>query len=519
MMRTAYSEELLPDRTSKPAEGERQRYALPDEYGPARPTVGDHDDPDQFDHFDDLPAVTVHDRDAEIVSSVDPEPASVAVPAEPPEPATAMSRRALREQREREEAAAKSAGKKPPRSKRSKWIRRGVAIAVVILLIPVAVSYVDYINRPGSDTISVKTVEFIRDHGGNGVVNTIERWWYTNNPPPTGGKPSAIRVPSTITDTTTKKNTAPPSFPTIQHLAPPTARVATPATQVEQNEGVWQPTGRLVLGQPAVYTTYVRPDALHTSYYAGLMWLDTKLLRANYIVGTEQPGGGANPWGSQIPESQRSIAIAAFNSGFKMDSANGGAYLDGQEIKPLVAGSASFVISQDGSANVGVWGRDFNMAPSVKAVRQNLVLIVDNGQLNPALQENDTSQFGATLGNNVYVWRSGVGVTADGALVYAGGPAMSIIALARTLQAAGAVRAMEMDINTDWVSAFTYVPQDPNVFGSPIIGVKLLDNMSHDGGQYLQQNSRDFFAFTADAKVETPVTTTSPPTTTRPKKK
>ena len=518
MMRTAYSEELLPDRTSKPAEGERQRYALPDEYGPARPTVGDHDDPDQFDHFDDLPAVTVHDRDAEIVSSVDPEPASVAVPAEPPEPATAMSRRALREQREREEAAAKSAGKKPPRSKRSKWIRRGVAIAVVILLIPVAVSYVDYINRPGSDTISVKTVEFIRDHGGNGVVNTIERWWYTNNPPPTGGKPSAIRVPSTITDTTTKKNTAPPSFPTIQHLAPPTARVATPATQVEQNEGVWQPTGRLVLGQPAVYTTYVRPDALHTSYYAGLMWLDTKLLRANYIVGTEQPGGGANPWGSQIPESQRSIAIAAFNSGFKMDSANGGAYLDGQEIKPLVAGSASFVISQDGSANVGVWGRDFNMAPSVKAVRQNLVLIVDNGQLNPALQENDTSQFGATLGNNVYVWRSGVGVTADGALVYAGGPAMSIIALARTLQAAGAVRAMEMDINTDWVSAFTYVPQDPNVFGSPIIGVKLLDNMSHDGGQYLQQNSRDFFAFTADAKVATPTTTTSPPTTTKPRK-
>ncbi len=118
----------------------------------------------------------------------------------------------------------------------------------------------------------------------------------------------------------------------------------------------------------------------------------------------------------------------------------------------------------------------------------------------------------------MYVWRSGVGVTADGALVYAGGPAMSIIALARTLQAAGAVRAMEMDINTDWVSAFTYVPQDPTVPGSPIVGVKLLDNMSHDGSQYLQQNSRDFFAFTADAKVATPVTTTTTPKT-KPKKK
>ncbi len=249
------------------------------------------------------------------------------------------------------------------------------------------------------------------------------------------------------------------------------------------------------------------------------MWLDTKLLRANYIVGLEQPGGGPNPWGSQIPVSQRDTTIAAFNSGFKMDTANGGAYLDGQEIVPLRAGAASLVISQDGSADVGVWGRDFNMAPSVKAVRQNLVLIVDNGQLNPLMQENDTTAFGATLGNNVYVWRSGVGVTADGALVYAGGPAMSIIALARTLQAAGAVRAMEMDINTDWVSVFTYVPSDPTVVGSPIVGTKLLSNMSHDGSQYLQQNSRDFFAFTADAKLETPVTTTTPTTTTKPSKK
>jgi hypothetical protein len=436
--------------------------------------------------------------------------------APPTEPVTPLSRRELREQREREQAQAKQRGKQPKkqRSKRAKWARRGIALVVVLLLIPVAVSYVDYLNRPGSDTLSVRTVEWIRDHGGNGVVNTIERWWYTNNPPPTGGKPRAIQTQSTVVDTT-GKSSAPPTYPQIQRLPPPTARVATPAADVQENEGVWQPTGRLVSGQAAVYTTYVRPDAAHTSYYTGIMWLDTKLLRANYVVGTEQPGGGPNPWGSQIPPEQRDIAIAAFNSGFKIDSANGGAYLDGQTIVPLRDGSASFVINQDGSANVGVWGRDFAMAPDVKAVRQNLVLIVDNGQLNPEMREDDTTAFGATLGNNVYVWRSGVGVTADGALVYAGGPAMSIIALARTLQAAGAVRAMEMDINTDWVSAFTYQP-NMTVPGNPIEGVKLLDGMTHDGSQYLQPNSRDFFAFTADPKAVVPTTTT---TTTKPKKR
>ncbi len=439
-----------------------------------------------------------------------------AVAVEPVEPAVPLSRRELREQREREEAAAKQRDKGPKkqRSKRSKWIRRGIAIAIVLLLIPVAVDYVDYLNKPGSDTISVRTVEWIRDNGGNGIVNTIERWWYTNNPPPTGGRPAAIKTQKTVIDTTPTSSPTATTLPPIQHLPPPTARVPTPATDVQENEGVWQPTGRLVAGQPAVYTTFVRPDAVHTSYYTGLMWLDTKLLRANYIVGTEQPGGGNNPWGSQIPPDQLDTTIAAFNSGFKMDSANGGAYLDGQEIVPLHGGAASLIINQDGSANVGVWGRDFNMSPDIKAVRQNLVLIVDNGQLNPQLQENDTTAFGATLGNNVYVWRSGVGVTADGALVYAGGPAMSIIALARTLQSAGAVRAMEMDINTDWVSAFTYQP-NTTVAGNPIEGVKLLDGMTHDGSQYLQPNSRDFFAFTADPKVVAPTTTT---TTTKPKK-
>src|SRR4029077_8760684 len=111
-------------------------------------------------------------------------PVEPVAPVAPIEPAVPLSRRELREQREREEAAAKRRGKGPKkqRSKRSKWIRRGIAIAVVLLLIPVAVDYVDYLNKPGSDTISVRTVEWIRDNGGNGIVNTIERWWYTNNP-------------------------------------------------------------------------------------------------------------------------------------------------------------------------------------------------------------------------------------------------------------------------------------------------------------------------------------------------
>jgi hypothetical protein len=422
-----------------------------------------------------------------------------------------LTRRELREQQERERGQVKTTSR-PPRSKRRKWITLGVIAVILALLVVPAISYVSYVRKPSSDSLSVRSVEWIRDNGGNGIVNTVERWWYTNNPPPTGGSPDKIRVQGTVGE---NPKVTTPTVPQLQMLAPPTARVPTPAPDVQQNEGVWQPIGRSVAGHPAVYTTYVRPDAVHTSYYTGLMWLDPRLLHANYVPGTEQPGGSApNPWGSQIPPDQQPNAIAAFNSGFKMDSANGGAYLDGTTMVPLRDGAASFVIDQDGIPNIGVWGRDFLMGPNVKAVRQNLVLMVDNGQLNPALREDDTTLFGATLGNNVYVWRSGVGVTADGAIIFAGGPSLSVLALARTLQAAGAVRAMEMDINTDWVSAFTYVPSDPANPASPTMGVKLLDGMTHGPDQYLQSNSRDFFTFTGQPRAVVPTTTTRPGTTT-----
>ena len=148
-----------------------------------------------------------------------------------------------------------------------------------------------------------------------------------------------------------------------------------------------------------------------------------------------------------------------------------------------------------------MWGRDFTMGPDIASVRQNLALMIDNGQLDPALDENDTSKWGATLGNKALVWRSGVGVDANGALIYAGGPSLSVLSLARTLQNAGAVRAMELDINTDWVSAYTYVNDpatDPN---APVIGLKLGGDMSRGGDRYLQLGERDFFAFFADPKA------------------
>src|SRR5205085_8029339 len=133
-------------------------------------------------------------------------------------------------------------------------------------------------------------------------------------------------------------------------------------------------------------------------------------------AGVQLPGG---TWTDEapVPVASRASLVAAFNSGFKLAGSRGGYYADGKMVRPLVNGAASLVIDSDGRPTVGTWGRDVSMAPTIASVRQNLSLIVDNGTPVAGLDTNASGLWGGTLGNKALVWRSGVGVTGDGALL------------------------------------------------------------------------------------------------------
>jgi Phosphodiester glycosidase len=118
--------------------------------------------------------------------------------------------------------------------------------------------------------------------------------------------------------------------------------------------------------------------------------------------------------------------------------------------------------------------------------RQNLPLIVAGGRLNPGL--SDGPEWGATLGNAVRVWRSGVGIDARGNLLYAAADLQTASSLAQILQRAGAVRAMELDINSEWVTFNFYGGWDA---AAP---ARLLPGMTRDATRYLTPDDRDFFA-------------------------
>ncbi|MGD0944735.1 MAG: phosphodiester glycosidase family protein [Acidimicrobiales bacterium] len=344
-------------------------------------------------------------------------------------------------------------------------------MALLALLTPVSVSLAGALTSPALGlSVPSRFAEWLRDNGGGSVVNAVENWWYSHHPPPVGGRPLAAALPTRqhIHLATTGAHGE-----VAAHLPTP-APLASFARPSLPGEGAWKPVGRLVMGIPAVYETFLRPDADHTSVVDGVAWLDTKLLSATLYSGSYIPGGGPYKYTAPIePGAARSL-VAAFNAGFRMPDANGGYYTQGETVIPLRSGAASFVIYRNGSATVGAWGSDVTMTPDVVAVRQNLQLLVDNGQPVPGLNAYDTSTWGNTLGNQVYVSRSGIGVTRDGALVYVGGPFLNITDLANLLVRAGAVRAMELDINTDWVNFATFAPTTPTGLASPANATDLL---------------------------------------------
>jgi hypothetical protein len=239
-----------------------------------------------------------------------------------------------------------------------------------------------------------------------------------------------------------------------------------------------------------VYATLIRPDDVHTSVLDAVVWINPKIVSLRQYPGSRLPGA---PWDRPDfvePQRQASL-VAAFSGGFRLNDSRDGMFLGGSQLQPLRAGGATLVVDRDGVPNVGMWDRDFTTTHGLDSARQNLTLIVDGGApaSNLATDANRTWGFTGPR-NHDAVWRSGAGVTADGALVWVGGSGLSIVTLADTLVRAGAVRGMQLDINQEWVQFNTYAPHA----GGYVHGRRLLTGMRHSDNRYLSEDTRDFLA-------------------------
>jgi Phosphodiester glycosidase len=360
---------------------------------------------------------------------------------------------------------------------RIRW-GRVLLLVLGLLLAPVAYSYATTMARPSSLPLGVRSVEWLRTHHGAWLVNRAETAYYSWRAPAKGGP--ALKTLPTV-------GAAPaPAVPRRRAVAyrPPPARGAVrPALP---GEGVWRSTGRNVEGAPAVLVTTFRPERDYPRIVAYAAWFDHTRTQLALYPGRYEPPNASPRGPMEVPHSQRWRLLATFNSGFLHRDSGGGFAVNGDVAEPMSRGQGTIVAYRDGRVDVVSWRRGPTPPRNVVLAQQNLPLIVDHGRPNPLLADN--SLWGSTLGNTVSTWRSGAGVDRHGNLIYAAASDLTAAGIANVLVRAGAVRAIELDINPEWPTLVTYGK------GGTGNATKVVPNSMQPTGRYLVPDDRNFFA-------------------------
>jgi hypothetical protein len=355
---------------------------------------------------------------------------------------------------------------------------------LLLALSPALYSYSSTMLEPSSLPLGVRSVEWLRTHHGNWLVDEVEHIYYTWKAPHKGG-PQLTSLPAVgITHSptsvarrkmgqTAKATVWPPEItPVFAHPLP--------------GEGVWARTGPLVDGRPPLLVTTFRTERAYPRIIAYVAWFDHTRTALAFYPGRYEPPSAPVRGPMSVPGGERWRLLATFNAGFTYIDGQNGSSIDQRTYEPLKDGLATLIGYQDGSLRIRTWTGGPDAGPRVAFARQSLPPIIENGKLNPAL--NDSSQWGATLGNAVRVWRTGVGIDRRGNLIYAAANDQTVVTLAEILRRAGAVQAMQFDINPEWPSLITYRHRHG------LVPTKVVPNVMQPATRYLVPDDRDFFA-------------------------
>jgi Phosphodiester glycosidase len=366
------------------------------------------------------------------------------------------------------------ARRRPLPARLSPWrrARRVVAIALVLCLCPVAVSYLTTVARRSNSSFMINSFEWLRDHGAARIASQVENVYYSLAAPATGG-PALHTLPRRSGAGEVGAVHPPDVAPMIKPSLP--------------GEGIWVPSETWSGPNPPIQISQFRSDPNYPRMVAGVAWINLSRARIVFYPGRLEPSVPLPSRGPmEVPPGSRASVLATFNSAFKLSDSGGGVALGGRTYAPMKAGLATFVGYTDGRVDVEAWSGGPRAPAGVGFARQNLPLIVEGGHPNPNL--SDGPEWGLTLGNAVRVWRSGIGVDASGNLIYAAAADQTVGSLAQILIRAGAVRAMQLDINSYWVTFISYAQPDA---GQPS---SLLPGMTRGPERYLTPDDRDFFA-------------------------
>lgn len=250
-------------------------------------------------------------------------------------------------------------------------------------------------------------------------------------------------------------------------------------TPLHRPSAKWQPVA-MVEGQAAVW------EARRSG--VTLLRFDQQLVSLVLHAGLGEPRG---TWthGDRVGSSETAHVIAAFNGGFKFSTGVVGYMSEGRTAVPLRPGRGSIVTYRDGTTQIGSWRADVPArGQPIASVLQNLHLLVDHGKAAPTVGSCIESCWGGTVAGTPATARSALGIDGAGQLVWAAGENLSPAGIATTLTDVGVQRAVELDINPDWVAAYLYVHGGGQPKPAPVVS-----GQHGIAGRFLAPYSRDFF--------------------------
>jgi hypothetical protein len=222
---------------------------------------------------------------------------------------------------------------------------------------------------------------------------------------------------------------------------------------------------------------------------AYVAWVDHTRTQLALYPGVSNPPAGFPRGPAEIPIGERWRLLATFNGGFKYGSSSGGGggfAVDGHTLAPLQRGLGTLVGYRTGRVDVIAWRGPATAGRAIAFARQNLPLLVSGGR--PGSDLASPAVWGRTLGGGETVWRTGVGIDRHGNLIYAAAP-VTVAGLAGVLIRAGAVRAIELDINPEWPTFDVYAHEHG------LLPKQFVPNYQQSAARYLYSpDSRDFFA-------------------------
>ncbi len=221
--------------------------------------------------------------------------------------------------------------------------------------------------------------------------------------------------------------------------------------------------------------------------------LDTRLVTLALHAGSSEPGGRGWRYGDAIRGAERNRVLAAFNGALP-----GGLRrrrFRGRRARRLAAATRcclrGHLPRRGGGHRPLARQRPGPRARAPPPCDRTWRLLIDRRRIAATVDTCIKVCWGDPLHEQPIVARSGLGITRQGDLIWAAGSPLSVRALAQALAAAGAVRAMELDINPAWVAGLHLRPPRRTRRSLPL---PLVAGQIGIAGQFLAPYFRDFFS-------------------------